>query len=93
MRAIRRVGAPSILSRVAGEVCRFAVSLDPMPTAAWLNFFRSTEDWSATRHPLFVDVSGKALLFDSREDELPSWLTDLDRWIRTANQACAEMFV
>ncbi len=90
MRAIRRVGGPSILTRDAGEVCRFAVSLDTRPTTAWLNFFRSPEDWNSGRHPLFIDVQDTALLFDSREEELPSWLSDLDRWIRTANQACAE---
>jgi hypothetical protein len=93
MRAIRRVGSPSILNRLSPSAYQVAVKLDGAPPAPWVRFFQDTESWSGTRHPLFVDVKGNSLVFESSEDGLPNWIEDLDRWIRTANQACAEMFV
>jgi hypothetical protein len=93
MRAIRRASDPSVVTRLSDDVYQVAVNLDAKPSPAWLNFFRSTEDWSSTRHPMFIDVSGSALLFESRHEQIPGWLADLDRWIQTANHACAEMFV
>jgi hypothetical protein len=90
MRAVRRAGEPSVVNRVSDDVYQVAVTLDSSPSPAWLSFFRSTED--PTRYPMFIDVTGSALLFESHEQP-PGWLADLDRWIQIANRACAEMFV
>jgi hypothetical protein len=93
MRTIKRLGPPSVLNRLSSDIFQVAVTLDAAPAPAWIRFFRDTESWTGSRHPLFIDLKGSNLVFESTAEDLPGWVEDLDRWIRTANQACAEMFV
>lgn len=84
MSAIKRTGPPVAIA-VTGDIFQFEAPLSEKPSLIWWQAFRNPGEWTTTCHPQAVSRVGERLIFDSREEDVPTWITSIDRWSDGAN--------
>jgi hypothetical protein len=81
---IKRTGPPEVHG-VEGSEYHILVPLNAVPAAIWRMTFRGSSEHTSVCHPRAVRFTGGTLSFASEEDDVPAWMTYIDRWIETTN--------
>ena len=89
MTMIKRTGPPTARD-VKGRVITWTVPLSAMPDMEWRQFFLQTKDTTVTCTPNRVHVYQGMMVFESLEEDVPTWITFIDKWTATANGRHAE---
>src|SRR5262245_50339969 len=90
MSDIKRTGPPSARD-VKGKVVTWTVPLSAMPGKEWRQFFVQTRDTTVTCNPSQVHIYQGLLVFESIEEDVPSWISFIDKWMAAANTRQAEL--
>jgi hypothetical protein len=85
---IKRVGPPTARD-VHGRMYTWTLPLNAMPPREWRTFFVQTKDTTITCHPHKVHIYQGLLIFESAEDDVPTWIGFIDKWMANANQRFA----
>jgi hypothetical protein len=86
---IKRTGPPTARD-VKGRIVTWAMPLSAMPDKDWRRFFNQTKDTSLVCTPQRVHMYQNMMVFESAEDDVPTWITFIDKWTAAANQRYAE---
>jgi hypothetical protein len=86
---IKRTGPPSARD-VKGRVITWTLPLSAMPDKDWRQFFNQTKDTSLVCTPRHVHIYQGMMVFESTEDDVPTWIGFIDKWMATANQRATD---
>ena len=86
---IKRTGPPTARD-VKGRLVTWVVPLNAMPDMEWRQFFLQTKDTTVTCTPNHVHMYQGMMVFESLEDDVPTWITFIDKWTAAANARHAE---
>jgi hypothetical protein len=86
---INRTGPPTARD-VKGRLITWAVPLNAMPDKEWRQYFLQTKDTTVTCTPDHVHVYQGMMVFESLEEDVPTWISFIDRWTTAANTRHAE---
>jgi hypothetical protein len=86
---IKRTGPPTARD-VKGRLVTWVVPLNAMPDREWRQFFQQTKDTTVTCTPDHVHMYQGMMVFESLEDDVPTWITFIDKWTAAANTRHAE---
>ena len=89
MSEIKRTGPPSARA-VKGKVITWTLPLSAMPDKEWRQFFMQTRDTTLVCNPKSVAMYQGMMVFESVEDDIPAWITFIDKWMAAANTRYAE---
>ena len=81
---IWRIGPATVISRRGSDI-DLSVPLNAMPDKEWRQFFLQTKDTTVTCTPNHVHVYQGMMVFESLEDDVPTWMTFIDKWTAAAN--------
>jgi hypothetical protein len=81
---IKRTGPPSARD-VKGRMITWTLPLNAMPGKEWRQFFVQTKDTTVVCNPQSVHVYQGMMVFESLEDDVPTWITFIDKWMAVAN--------
>jgi hypothetical protein len=77
---IKRTGPPTARD-MKGRLVTWAVPLNAMPD----------KEWTVTCTPNHVHVYQGMMVFESLEDDVPTWITFIDKWTAAANTRHAQL--
>jgi len=86
---IKRTGPPSARD-MAGKIITWTLPLNSMPSQEWRRFFTQTTDRTVVCSPHKVSMYQGMMVFESLEDDVPVWVSFIDKWMTTANARYAE---
>jgi hypothetical protein len=86
---IKRTGPPSA-REVKGRMVTWTVPLSGMPDKEWRKFFVQTKDTTVVCTPSGVAMYQAMMVFQSTEDDVPTWIGFIDKWMAAANTRHAE---
>jgi hypothetical protein len=86
---IKRTGPPSA-REVRGKTITWTVPLSAMPDKEWRRFFMQTRDTTVVCNPSGVAMYQAMMVFESAEDDVPTWVSFIDKWMAVANARHAE---
>lgn len=89
MTEIRRTGPPSARD-VTGKTITWTLPLSAMPDKEWRKFFLQTRDTTVVCNPQGVAMYQTMMVFQSAEDDVPAWVSFIDKWTAAANARYAE---
>ena len=89
MSDIKRTGPPSARD-VKGAIITWTLPLNTMPDREWRQFFVQTTDRTVVCSPHKVHVYQGMMVFESTEDNVPTWVDFIDKWTAAANARHAE---
>ena len=90
MAEIKRTGPPSARD-VKGKIITWTVPLNAMPGKEWRQFFLQTKDTTVVCSPQGVHMYQGMMVFESIEDDVPTWIGFIDKWMAAANQRLADL--
>lgn len=73
-----------------GTLITWTLPLSAMPGKHWRQFFAQTTDRTVTCSPQKVSMFQRIMVFESAEEDLPTWIGFIDKWMAAANARCAE---
>ena len=68
----------------------WTLPLNAMPGKEWRQFFVQTKDTTVVCNPHSVHVYQGMMVFESLEDDVPTWISFIDKWMGVANTRHAE---
>jgi hypothetical protein len=86
---IKRTGPPTARD-VKGRIITWTMPLSAMPDKDWRQFFNKTKDTSLVCTPKHVHMYQNMMVFESAEEDVPIWITFIDKWTAAANTRYAE---
>jgi hypothetical protein len=86
---IKRTGPPSARD-VKGKTITWTLPLSAMPDKEWRKFFVQTRDTTVVCNPRSVAMYQGLMVFESVEDDVPTWISFIDKWMAAANARYAE---
>ncbi len=89
MGEIKRTGPPSARD-VKGKLITWTLPLNAMPGKEWRQFFAQTTDRTIDCSPHNVSMYQGMMVFESLEDNVPGWISFIDKWTASANKRHAE---
>ena len=89
MSEIKRTGPPSARD-VKGKTITWTLPLNAMPGKEWRQFFVQTKDTTVVCNPHSVAMYQAMMVFESIEDDVPTWISFIDKWMAVANTRHAE---
>lgn len=89
MSAITRTGPPKA-REVKGKVVTWTLPLSGMPDKEWRKFFEETRDTTVVCTPRGVAMYQAMMVFESTENDVPTWIAFIDKWMAVANMRHAE---
>jgi hypothetical protein len=87
---IKRTGPPSARD-VKGKIVTWTVPINAMPGKEWRQFFVQTKDTTVVCNPQSVHMYQGLMVFESIEDDVPTWIGFIDKWMATANRRQADL--
>ena len=84
MSEIKRTGPPSA-REVKGKTITWTLPLSAMPDKEWRKFFAQTKDTTVVCTPQGVAMYQAMMVFESVEDDVPTWVGFIDKWMAVAN--------
>jgi hypothetical protein len=87
MSYVQRVSAPAVVH--LRMMYTSVVPLSEPPTREWEVLFRQPLDFTSVYHPNRIRIEKGRLAFESEEQQVPTWLHYIDKWIASANQRLA----
>jgi hypothetical protein len=87
---IKRTGPPTARD-MKGRLVTWTVPLNAMPDKEWRQFFLQTKDTTVTCTPNHVHVYQGMMVFESLEQDVPTWITFIDKWTAAANARRGEL--
>ena len=85
MSEISRTGSPTSHGK-SDKGFTWTVSLSAPPQLGWKAAFQDPQDWSLVFHPRLVRFFGGTMIFESDEQNIPTWMQYIDKWINSANE-------
>jgi hypothetical protein len=89
---IKRTGPPTARD-VKGRIITWSMPLNAMPDKDWRQFFSQTKDTTLVCTPKHVHMYQSLMVFESAEENVPTWVTFVDKWTAAANKRYAEWHV
>jgi hypothetical protein len=86
---IKRTGPPSARD-VKGKIVTWTLPLSAMPDKEWRQFFVQTKDTTVVCNPQSVHMYQGMMVFESIEDDVPTWIGFIDKWMAAANRRHAD---
>ncbi|HUK63316.1 MAG TPA: hypothetical protein VLV15_08285 [Dongiaceae bacterium] len=86
---IKRTGPPTARD-VKGRLITWTVPLNAMPDMEWRQLFLQTKDTTVVCTPDRIHMYQGMIVFESLEEDVPTWITFVDRWTAAANTRHAE---
>ena len=86
---IKRTGPPTARD-MKGRLVTWTVPLNAMPDKEWRQFFLQTKDTTVTCTPNHVHVYQGMMVFESLEEDVPTWISFIDKWAAAANTRHAD---
>jgi hypothetical protein len=86
---IKRTGPPTARD-VHGKLITWALPLNAMPGKEWRQFFAQTKDTTVSCNPQHVHMYQGVMVFQSTEEDVPTWIGFIDKWTANANARHAE---